>query len=242
MDVPKHFWVDTVSTACFFLLTGCPHWFLIATPYHQLFPNKLLFPIDPKVFECTCFVRDVRPQVSKLDSKSLKCVFVRYSRIQKGYRCYCPTLRRYFVFTDVTFFETTPFSFSSPVTSQGEGDDLLVYTISSLVPLTPLAPTPAPVPIKPPITQVYSQRQNPPISSPTLFASSSHPIQNNDLSIALHKGKCQCTQPISSFVSCNHFPSSSCSFIASLDSISLPNSVCEVLSHPGWRSAMVDEM
>ena len=34
----------------------------------------------------------------------------------------------------------------------------------------------------------------------------------------------------------------SCSFIASLDSISLPNTVCEALSHPGWRSAIVDEM
>ena len=43
-------------------------------------------------------------------------------------------------------------------------------------------------------------------------------------------------------VSYNHLSSSSCSFIASLDSISLPNTVCEALSHPGWRSAMVDEM
>ena len=126
-----------------------------ATPYHQLFPNKPLFPIDPKVFGCTCFVRDDRPQVYKHDPKSLKCIVVGYSRVQKGYRCYCPTLRRYFVSTDVTFFETIPFSLSSPITSQGKGDDLLVYTISSPVPLTP---TPSPVPVKSPITQVYSRR------------------------------------------------------------------------------------
>ena len=36
--------------------------------------------------------------------------------------------------------------------------------------------------------------------------------------------------------------SSSYSFIASLDSISLPNIVCEALSHLGWHSAMVNEM
>ena len=60
--------------------------------YDQLFPNNLLFPIDPKGFGCTCFVRDVRPQVSKLDSKSLKSIFVGYSCVKKGYRCYCPTL------------------------------------------------------------------------------------------------------------------------------------------------------
>ena len=73
MHVPKHFWADVVSTACF-LINKMPssvlNW---ATPYHQL------FPIDPKVFGCICFVRDVRPQVSKLDLKSLKCIIVGYS-------------------------------------------------------------------------------------------------------------------------------------------------------------------
>ena len=47
---------------------------------------------------------------------------------------------------------------------------------------------------------------------------------------------------MSSFFSYNHLSSHSCSFIASLDSISLPNNVHEALSHPGWHSAMVEEM
>ena len=71
---------------------------------------------------------------------------------------------------------------------------------------------------------------------------SSDPIQNDDLLIAFRKGKQQCAYPISSFVSYNHLLFSSCSFIASLDSISLPNNVREALSHPGWCSAMIDEM
>ena len=94
------------------------------TLFQTLFPHKSLFPIKPRVFGCTYFVRNVRTHGSKLDPKSLKCIFLDYSRVQKGYRCYCPTLRRYFVFTDVAFFETTPFSLSSSVTSQGEDDDL----------------------------------------------------------------------------------------------------------------------
>ena len=101
MNVPKHFWVDVVSTACL-LINRMPssvlNW---ATPYHQLFSNNFLFPIDPKVFGCTSFVRDVHPQVSKLDLKSLKCIFVGHSHVQKGYRYYCPTLRHYFVSPDV---------------------------------------------------------------------------------------------------------------------------------------------
>ena len=71
--------------------------------------------------------------------------------------------------TNVTYFETTSFSLFSPITSQGEVDDLLVYTIASLA--AP-APTPAPILVKPPITQVYSWCQNPPDSSPTTETSS----------------------------------------------------------------------
>ena len=97
----------------------------------------------------------------------------------------------YFVSIDVAFFETTPFSLSSTVTSQGE-DDLLDYTVSLPIPTLAHAPiftTPAPVPIKPPITQVNFRRQNPPVTSPTPAASTSNPVQNNDLPITLRKGK-----------------------------------------------------
>ena len=109
MHVPKHFWVDAVSTTCF-LINRMPssvlNW---ATLYHQLFPKNPLLPIEPKVFGCTYFIQDVRPKVSKLDPKSLKCIFLGYSRVQKGYRCYCPPLRQYFVSIDVTFFRVSCF-------------------------------------------------------------------------------------------------------------------------------------
>ena len=50
MNVPKHFWADAVSTSCF-LINRMPSSILNwATSYHQLFPNKPLFPIDPKVW------------------------------------------------------------------------------------------------------------------------------------------------------------------------------------------------
>ena len=151
MNVPKHFWADAVSTTCFFINMMSSSVLNWATPYLQLFPNNSLFPIYPKVFRCTCFFRDVRPQVSKLDPISLKCIFVGFSLVQKGYKCYCFTLRHYFVSTDVTFFDTTPVSLSLSITSQGEDDDLLVYTVSSSA---PPAPTLVPVLVKPFITQV----------------------------------------------------------------------------------------
>ena len=245
MHVPKHFWVDAVSTSCF-LINRMPssvlNW---EKPYHIFFPNKPLFPIEPQIFGCTCFVRDVRPQVSKLDHKSLKCIFLSYSRVQKEYRCYCPSLRRYLVSADVKFFENVPFSSPPTHTSQGEADDLLVYIIASLVALPVPAPVkqapPIPAPVKPPITPVYTRRQNPPVSSPPPAASTSNPVPDDDLPITLRKGS-QCVHPISSFCTYNQLSSQSCSFIASLDSISLSNTFQEALSHPGWHSAMIEEI
>ena len=95
---------------------------------------------------------------------------------------------------DVTFLENTLFSLNPIHTSKEEDDDLLVSALAS----------PAPVSVPPltksPITQVYAQRLHPPVSSPST-ASTSDPILSDDLPIALSKGKCQCTHPISSFCS-----------------------------------------
>ena len=111
--------------------------------------------------------------------------------MQKGYQCYCPSLNWYLVSADVTFLEHTPFSSSSDLPSQGEEDDLLVYTITS----SPSAP------LKPPIIHTYSRRPQPlvpdvaPIPDPSASCpdepvpSSSDPPLSYDLPITLRKGK-----------------------------------------------------
>ena len=138
--------------------------------------------------------------------------------------------------TDVAFFKTTPFSLPSTVTSPEEDDDLLVHYVSLPVPTLVL------IPVKSPITQVYSRRQHPPFSSSTPTASTLDSVSSDDISIALCKDKRQCFHLISSFCSYNHLSSHSCSFLASLNSISLPNTVREALSHRGWRNAIIEEM
>ena len=77
--VPKLFWADAVSTACF-LINRMPSAVLNGSiPYSILFPTTKVFPVDPKIFGCVCFVQDIRPCVSKLNPKSLRCVFLSYS-------------------------------------------------------------------------------------------------------------------------------------------------------------------
>ncbi|KAK3008158.1 hypothetical protein RJ639_015137 [Escallonia herrerae] len=129
MKVPKPFWADAISTACF-LINRMPSTVLNGdVPYSVLFPTKPLFPVEPRIFGSTCFVRDVRPHLTKLDPKALKC---------KGYRCYSPDLHKYLVSTDVVFSEHSPF-FSSKFqsSSKGENDDWLMYEIFPSVPIEP---------------------------------------------------------------------------------------------------------
>ena len=79
MHMPKYFWADTVSTACFLINRMSSLVLNCDVPFQTLFPNKSLFPIEPRIFECTCFVQAVRQHVSKLNPKPLKCIFFGYS-------------------------------------------------------------------------------------------------------------------------------------------------------------------
>ena len=160
MKVPKQLWVDAISIA-YFLINYMPSSVLNGDiPYAVLFPSKSLFPIEPRVFGSTCFVRDVRPQVTKLDPKSLKCIFLGYSRHKKGYRCFSPTLHCYIVSTDITFFYSTPFFSSSSMSEgQGEDDDFLVYTVQQ----ASAPPQFVPTDISPPIHSSQVAPQAPPV-------------------------------------------------------------------------------
>ena len=69
-----------------FLLIGCLSLSWIGSLcFKPSFPINLCFPLSFGYLGALCFVRDVRPHVSKLDPKSLKCIFLGYSRVQKGY-------------------------------------------------------------------------------------------------------------------------------------------------------------
>ncbi|KAL6311472.1 hypothetical protein AAG906_012053 [Vitis piasezkii] len=253
------FWADAVSTACF-LINRMPTVVLKGDiPYKVIHPQKSLFPLEPRIFGCTCYVRDTRPFVTKLDPKALKCVFLGYSRLQKGYRCFSPDLNKYLVSTDVVFSEDTSF-FSSPTSSASEEDEKwLVYQVvnsrptvgqssvvdsdTSLAHLGPVVNIP-PAPNKPPIVQVYSRRPVTTDTCPAPAPLSSDPSSDLDLPISLRKVKrhCKSIYSIANFVSYDHLSSSSSVLVASIDYISVPKTVTEALNHPGWKNAMLEEI
>ena len=111
--VPFHFWADVVFTACY-LINCMPSSVLHdQIPHSLLFPDQSLYFLSPRVFGCTCFVHILTPGQDKLSAKAMKCIFLGYSRLQKGYRCYSLETHRYFLSADVTFFENSPFFSSS---------------------------------------------------------------------------------------------------------------------------------
>ena len=81
--------------------------------FSLLYPERAPFSLTPRVFDCVAFVHVLDPGRDKLSPRARKCIFLGYSRTHKGYRCYSPESRRYFVSVDVPFFESTPFFFSS---------------------------------------------------------------------------------------------------------------------------------
>ncbi|KAJ9678523.1 hypothetical protein PVL29_020646 [Vitis rotundifolia] len=248
MKVPKQFWVDVVSTTCF-LINHMPTVVLKCDIlYKVIHPQKSLFPIELRIFGCTCYVRDTRPSVTKLDPKGLKCVFFGYSRLQKDYRCFSTDLNKYLVSMDVVFSEDTSF-FSSPTSSTmvnsrpTVGQSSMVDSDASFAHLGTIVDV-LPAPVKPPIVQVYSRRQVTIDTCPAPAFSSSDPSSDLDLPIRLRKSKRQCksTYSIANFVSYDHLSSSSSVFLASIDSISTLKTVTEALNHPSWKNAMLEEI
>jgi len=108
LEIAIHHWGDAVLTACF-PINRMPSSIENQIPHSIVCPHDLLFHVSPKVFGCTCFVHNLSPGLDKLSARSVKCVFLGYSRLQKGYKCYSPTMRRYYMSANVTFFEDTPF-------------------------------------------------------------------------------------------------------------------------------------
>ncbi|XP_075094113.1 uncharacterized protein LOC107822665 isoform X2 [Nicotiana tabacum] len=107
--VPLRFWGDAVLTTCYLINRMPSSPIKDQIPHSVLFPQSPLYSLPPRIFGSTCFVHNLAPGKDKLALRALKCVFLGYSRVQKGYRYYSPDLRRYLMSADVTFFESKPF-------------------------------------------------------------------------------------------------------------------------------------
>ncbi|WZZ27559.1 hypothetical protein YC2023_010960 [Brassica napus] len=104
-NVPKKFWSDAVSTACY-LINRTPTKVLDEhAPFEVLNKHKPVLDYL-RVFGCLCYVLIPGELRNKLEAKSTKAMFIGYSTTQKGYRCYDPVTRRVLISRDVKFIES----------------------------------------------------------------------------------------------------------------------------------------
>ena len=133
-DVPKHFWGEAVLIATY-LINRMPSRVLkFQTPRQVLItiqPHILTFTSDLplRVFGCTPFFHVHHNHRTKLDLKSLKCIFLNYSSCQKDYKCYSPLTRKVYNSMDVTFFESQYYFPKSEI----QGESSKEYHIWDLV-------------------------------------------------------------------------------------------------------------
>ena len=107
-NMKPHWWEEAITTVVY-LLNRVPTSVLnFQTPSDKLatymdIPSHHTIP--PRVFGYVAFVNLQKHLRTKLDPCALKCVFMGYHPFQKGYRCYHPTTRKFYVSMDVTFSE-----------------------------------------------------------------------------------------------------------------------------------------
>ena len=206
-------------------------------PLQRLRMGSELFSLLPCVFGRVVFVHDL----DKLSLRSTKCVFAGYSRTQRGYHCLHPPSRKYFVYADVTFFESQPYFGTST------DDEMCVPLPYPVNPSSPIENNQVIVEQEMPCPlQVYRRRQRPPQPPQRESSSSTAANQpNSDLTlpIALRKGKkTPIAHPIFHFVCYNHLSPSFCSFVLSISSKFVPKNYHEALLILHWKVAMDEEM
>ncbi|RVX14379.1 Retrovirus-related Pol polyprotein from transposon RE2 [Vitis vinifera] len=186
-----------------------------------------------KIFGCSVFVHINRQHRSKLDPRSLKCIFLGYSSNQKGYKCYSPVTRKFYNSMDVTFFETWPYYPKNDIQGENSTQEYQFWDLESFRAhprgnggkstfSTNHEAEPGPNPSKLPGNNapdgtVDSELENDILNMP----------------IAWRKGVRSCTQhPIGNFISYDKLSPTFCAFTSSITEIQVPQNIQEAFKHP----------
>ena len=112
-NAPKSYWGEVVLTTTY-LINRIPSRVLenksLVEVHKNFYPHfRTSNGLTPKVFGCTAFVHVHSQHREKLDPRAIKCVFLGYSSTPKGYKCYNPSTKIFYIFVNVTFTEKKPF-------------------------------------------------------------------------------------------------------------------------------------
>ncbi|KAG8497256.1 hypothetical protein CXB51_008476 [Gossypium anomalum] len=101
-NLPKSFWAEATSTACFLINRSLSIAIEKKTPQEVWSGNPANYS-DLKIFGCPAYAHvDNR----KLEPRSIKCVFLGYKAGVKGYKLWCPENRKVVISRYIVFDET----------------------------------------------------------------------------------------------------------------------------------------
>ncbi|RVW74059.1 Retrovirus-related Pol polyprotein from transposon TNT 1-94 [Vitis vinifera] len=236
------------------------------------FPTtRLISTVPPKIFGCSVFVHINQQHRSKLDPRSLKCIFLGYSSNQKGYKCYSPVTRKFYNSMDVTFFETQPYYPKNDIQGENSTQEYQFWDLESFSesPITTENHIP-PESFNQPESIVdlwdkehiqeeteegaLSQQTHEaePGPNPSKLPGNNAPdgtvdseLENDILNmpIAWRKGVRSCTQhPIGNFISYDKLSPTFRAFTSSITEIQVPRNIQEAFKYPKWKAAVDEEV
>ncbi|KAG8483366.1 hypothetical protein CXB51_022321 [Gossypium anomalum] len=100
-NLPKSFWAEAASTACF-LINRFPSVTIEKMTPQKVWSSNLANYSDLNIFGCRAYAH---VDNGKLEPRSIKCVFLGYKASVKGYKLWCPENRKVVISRDV-FYET----------------------------------------------------------------------------------------------------------------------------------------
>jgi hypothetical protein len=118
-NLPNYFWVEAVATAVY-IMNRTPTTIVHGMTPKEKFTGKKPNVSQLKMFGYIAYMHVPNEKRSKLDRKAKKCIFIRYSLEQKGYKCFNPSTRKLQVSKDVVFDEMV--SYYSPLKVAKDGE------------------------------------------------------------------------------------------------------------------------
>lgn len=82
-----------------------------------------IFDFTPRVFGCACFIHNLGLQIHKLDTRTIKGIFLGYSPTHNGYKCYVPFPGKWYITKDIIFLEKNFYNFRHTPHSGGGSDE-----------------------------------------------------------------------------------------------------------------------
>ncbi|KAL0301598.1 UNVERIFIED_CONTAM: hypothetical protein Sradi_6436600 [Sesamum radiatum] len=102
--LPKSFWVEAVSMACY-LINILQQASLGGKVAEEVWIDNLVNFEHLRIFGCSAYVHVPSDERSKLDPKSKQCIFLGYKKGVKGYKVWDPAARKMVISRDAVFDE-----------------------------------------------------------------------------------------------------------------------------------------